>query len=78
MTLTGLAASIFGTDEASLDDDSAARNTPNWDSARHIDLLLAVEVAFGVQFSMAQITRMHSLGDIRAVLDAQAGAAAAA
>lgn len=78
MTLATLAATILGTDEASLDDASTAQNTPNWDSARHIDLLLAVEVAFGVQFSMAQITRMHSLGDIRAVLDAQAEASVAA
>ncbi len=69
MTLTRLAANIFGVPENTLSDASTAQNTPHWDSARHIDLLLSVEVAYEVQFSMGEITRMRSLGDMRAMLE---------
>jgi len=68
MKLTTLAARVFGVDAGTLSDDSTNRTTPNWDSARHIELLLTIEVAYEVQFSMAEISRMYSLGDMRAVL----------
>ncbi len=68
MKLTSLIASVLDIDENTLTDESNAKNTPNWDSARHIDLLLAVEVAFGVQFSMPEITGMQNLGDMRGLL----------
>ena len=69
MKLTTLVANVLDIDETVLSDDSNAKNTPNWDSARHIDLLLAVEVAYGVQFSMPEITSMQNLGDMRALLE---------
>ena len=69
MNLTTLIANVLAIDETTLSDESNAKNTPNWDSARHIDLLLAVEVAYGVQFSMAEIISMQNLGDMRVLLE---------
>ncbi len=78
MKLTTLVANVLDIDESMLSDESSAQNTPNWDSARHIDMLLAVEVAFGVQFSMPEITSMMNLGDMRAVLEKKGTATLAA
>jgi len=69
MKLTTLVANVLDIDEGVLSDGSNAKNTANWDSARHIDLLLAIEVAFGIQFSMPEITSMHNLGDMRIMLE---------
>jgi len=78
MNLMTIAANILDVPADRLSDASTGQNTPNWDSARHIDLLLTVEVAFGVQFSMAEITRMYSLGDMRAMLEAKGAGSVAA
>ena len=68
MKLTSIVANILDVEEERLNDESNAQNTPNWDSARHIDLMLAVEAAFQVQFTMPEITGLQNLGDMRRVL----------
>lgn len=68
MKLETIIAQVLNVDEGNLSDESNAKNTPNWDSMRHIELLLAVEMAFGIQFSMPEITSMQNLGDMRRLL----------
>ena len=68
MKLESIIANVLAVEEASLNDESNALNTPNWDSARHIELMLAVEAAFQVQFTMPEITGLQNLGDMRRVL----------
>lgn len=68
MKLTEIVANVLAIDPMTLSNESNAKNTPNWDSARHIDLMLAVEVAFDVQFTMPEITSMQNLGDMRKLL----------
>jgi acyl carrier protein len=75
VTLETILASVLGVEPSELNDQSNARNTRNWDSMRHIEVLLAVETAFGIRFSMPEITGMQNLGDIRRLL-AEKGAAA--
>ena len=68
LKLETIIAKVLAVDEAMITDESNAKNTPNWDSMRHIELLLAVEVAFGVQFSMPEITSMQKIGDMKRLL----------
>ena len=68
MKLEKIVAQVLAIDETDLSDESNAKNTRNWDSMRHIELLLAVETAYGVQFSMPEITGMQKLGDMRNLL----------
>ena len=69
MKLEKIVAQVLAIDETDLSDESNAKNTRNWDSMRHIELLLAVETAYGVQFSMPEITGMQKLGDMRSLLE---------
>jgi acyl carrier protein len=41
-----------------------ARAVPQWDSLSHIELIVAVEKAFGLSFATAEIGRMGNLGDL--------------
>ena len=77
MELNEIVANVLSVDPSILSDESNAKNTPNWDSARHIDLMLAVEVAYDVQFTMPEITSMQNLGDMRRLLEAKGAQLAA-
>ena len=54
MKLYEVIAGILNIDPASLSEESNALNTPNWDSLQHIEIMLAVENAFSVRFSMPE------------------------
>lgn len=68
MKLETIVANVLSISEDQLNDESNAKNTPNWDSARHIDLMLSIEVAYHVRFSMPEITGLQNLGDMRRLL----------
>lgn len=62
---------VLGVDPATLTEESNAQNTPRWDSLRHIEVVLAVESAFHVRFTMPEIASLRKLGDIRRILQAK-------
>ncbi len=68
MKLEKIVARVLLIDECELSDESHAKNTRNWDSLRHIELVLAVELAYGLTFSMPEITGLQNLGDMRQLL----------
>ena len=43
---------------------SSARNTPNWDSLAHIDLIEMVEMHFKVKFALGELHEMKNVGDL--------------
>ncbi len=71
MNVYQVIANVLDVDPASLNDESNAQNTPNWDSLRHIEVIFAVESAFHVRFSMPEIMGLRKLGDIREVLSSK-------
>jgi acyl carrier protein len=59
-----LMAAVFNVDAASIDDASSMDNTPGWDSANHINLVLALEEEFNIAFDAAELESMASYFDI--------------
>jgi acyl carrier protein len=51
-------------EEISLSPDTTAQDVDGWDSFTHINLILAIESAFGVKFKSSDLDQMHSVGDI--------------
>jgi len=68
MKLTVIIANVLSIAPSTLSNESSRKNTPNWDDTRHIDLMLAIEVAFDVQFNFEEITSMQNLSEMRALL----------
>ena len=64
MKLFNVVATVLKMDPSMINAESSAQNTKNWDSLRHIEMILAVENAFGVQFSIPEIVSMQKLGDM--------------
>ena len=50
-------------------DDTSPKTTRNWDSLRHINLVLALEQKYGVKFAPSEIMLIGSLAEARALLE---------
>ena len=55
--------------EQQIDERLTAEDAGNWDSIRHLNLVMALEDAFGVSFSSDELGRLTSY---RAIVDALA------
>ena len=73
-TLREIMALTFEVDEATITAETAQATCPKWDSLGHLNLMLAVEDAFGVRLSVDDIPRLTSVPAILAHLRALASA----
>ena len=63
-----IVSKIFRVALNSIDDQSSPDTIDTWDSLQHLQLILALEEEFGVQFSIDEITAMQTVGTITAIL----------
>ena len=54
--------SVFDDADLVLRDEMTARDVAGWDSLTHINLIIAVEQAFGITFATVEISRMKEPG----------------
>ncbi len=50
--------------DVELKPDTTAQDVDGWDSFAHINLILAIELEFGIRFTTSDVERMHSVGDL--------------
>lgn len=68
MSLYQIVRNITDLKDAVLTEESNAQNTPGWDSLHQIELIFAIEGTYRVRFTVAEITRLKNIGDIRRLL----------
>jgi acyl carrier protein len=59
-------AVVLDVPEGDVDEGLSAEQTTNWDSIRHLDLIMALEEAFGVSFSseeLGALTSYHAIAE---------------
>ncbi|WP_413810994.1 acyl carrier protein [Streptomyces sp. OE57] len=81
MELTEIVADVLGITPDRVVDSSRPGELENWDSVRHVHLIMRLEKSYGVSFDYAELTRITSVGDIRSALrekGVEAGAVPAA
>jgi acyl carrier protein len=64
----GVAADVFAVDAKALDAASSPEQVAAWDSVQHLNLVLALEGKYGVQFEPEEMEQMRNLGDIARLL----------
>ncbi|MGH2514095.1 MAG: acyl carrier protein [Ktedonobacterales bacterium] len=64
-------ARTFGVDEQDIDADTTAQTLSSWSSLAHLRLLTNLQDAFGVRFTMAEMTNMTSVRAIEQTLTAK-------
>jgi len=55
---------VFDDPDIKVDDNTTADDIEDWDSLEHINLLVAVERAFGIKFSMGQTQGLKNVGEM--------------
>ena len=55
---------VFDDDTIIVRDETTAADIEDWDSLEHINLMVAVEKAFGMKFSMAEVTGLKNVGEM--------------
>jgi acyl carrier protein len=64
---------VLNVPAGSITDDSSPRTVEGWDSLGHMNLMLALEEEFGVQFSDERIMQLLSVGAILQALGELSG-----
>ena len=66
--LTAIMRDIFDDDEVEYRDDLTADDVSGWDSLSHVRFLVAVEKAFGLRFTSAEIDGFKNVGEVLDVI----------
>lgn len=62
-------ASVLGVAKEELGPDSGMESTANWDSLKHVQIIMAIEQAFGKKFQMEQLMEFTTIGKIAQALE---------
>jgi acyl carrier protein len=63
-TLTTIFHDIFLRDDLVLSDELSAKQVPDWDSFKQIEIIIAVEERFGVKFRTRELDSLTNVGDL--------------
>ena len=66
--LTEIFRDLFGDETISLGPATTAADIPEWDSFQHINLVVAVEMRFGVKFGTPEVEALRNVGDLAALI----------
>jgi acyl carrier protein len=67
--VAGLLAEVLQVPATTISDDLAMQDVEAWDSLKHMELVVALENAFGMQLSFDEIVTMRSVREIKRVLN---------
>ena len=59
---------VFDDEEIVVNDETTADDIEAWDSLEHINLLVAVENAFGMKFNMGEVNTMKNVGEMADII----------
>jgi len=63
--LTDVFREVFDDQTITLYDDMTADDVDAWDSLSHINLIIAVEIAFGIEFKQSEIQTFADVGELK-------------
>jgi acyl carrier protein len=69
--LTEVIRKILERPELTLTPQTTAPEVPSWDSVNHVRIITAVERAFSVKFTIAEIVSFENVGDLAAAIESK-------
>ncbi len=60
---------LFMDDGITVTPQTSAKSIEHWDSFNHINLLLAIEMHFGITISANEVENLVNVGDLAAVIE---------
>lgn len=71
MNIEKIIAEFFGLSIEKITDDSSPRTIGDWDSMKHIELILTLEKEYGIRFKASEIPMLTSVGNIKKRIEAR-------
>ena len=66
---------VFDDSAIEIRDDMTAADVENWDSLTHINLIVALEKAFGIRFTTGEAgAGLKNVGELRTLIEGKLGA----
>jgi acyl carrier protein len=62
--LNGIFRQVFDDDSLVVTRATSAKDIEEWDSLTHINLVIAIEVHFGIKFGLAEMRRLRNVGEM--------------
>jgi acyl carrier protein len=62
--LNDIFVDVLDLDEVALTDSTTADDIEEWDSLSHVQLVVAIEKAFGVKFTSLEIMKWKNVGEL--------------
>jgi len=69
--LTNVFRGVFGDDTITLNDQTTADQIEGWDSMSHINLIIAIEIAFKIEFSNEEIRSFNNVGEMQKCIESK-------
>lgn len=63
-TLNEVFQDVFDDAGITVNDATTAQDIEDWDSLEHINLIVAVEKAFGIKFNMGEASHLKNVGEM--------------
>ena len=71
-TLTTIFRDVFLRDDMELSPELSARQVPDWDSFKQIEIIIAVESEFGIKLGTREMDSLNNVGDLVRVIAGKA------
>ena len=73
--LSAVIAETLGLDDITMTRSTSAEEVDGWDSVAHVQIMVAVESAFGIRFRTSDMTGLRNVGELadRIVQRSEAG-----
>jgi acyl carrier protein len=71
--LTPIFRDVFADDALVVSESMTAEDVPAWDSLSHLNMIVAVEKAFGVKFSVRDVRSLKNVGGLIDMVKKKAG-----
>ncbi len=62
--VNNLVREVFQRDDVTLSLESTAADVDGWDSFRHIEIMLAIELRFAIRFTSSELDEMQTIRDL--------------
>lgn len=60
---------VLDLDEVELSEETSANDIEEWDSLSHIQLIVAIEKAFGIKFTSLEIMKWKNVGEMVSTME---------
>jgi acyl carrier protein len=62
--LTNIFREVFNEEALVLSDEMTADDVDSWDSLSHVNLMIAIEIAFDIEFKQSEIQNFANVGEL--------------